>query len=218
MGWRETLESLYKNRDWHAATVEERQRAITDVIQISAFGSAAVNVTPVPLADLVVALPLQGAMVVAIGHIKGRDISKEQSLKIARELSTVVGTHLLARQAFITLSRLLFPGMAGFLMAPWAFGVTYGMGRVAELYFEDPNAPGEALKERFKEGLKDARSVFSKDAFMDFMNRRGQDAKDFAESEKAPEATQEQPAQPAEPPKVVEAEWEEESPKKNSPS
>ena len=98
------------------------------------------SVTPVPLADIVIALPMQAAMVVAIGHIKGRNIGKEESFTIARELSTVVGTHMLAKKAFIALSRLIFPGMAGFLMAPWTFGITYAMGRVSELYFDDPNA------------------------------------------------------------------------------
>jgi uncharacterized protein (DUF697 family) len=218
VGWRETLEGLYKNRDWKHASGEDRTAAVTDVIRVSSFGAAAVSVTPVPLVDLVIAMPLQAAMVVAIGHIKGRDITREQSFTIARELSTVIGTHMLARQAFVALSRLLFPGMAGFLMAPWTFGVTYGMGRVSEMYFDDPNAPSEKLKARFKEALDDARKVFSKDAFMDFMKRAGQEAQDFAKGEGAPPPAAGTTPPPAPPPpaatppprseKVVEADWE----------
>ena len=217
MGWKETLESLYRNRDWKSATPAERNKAVADVIQVSALGAAAVSVTPVPLADIVLALPMQAAMVVAIGHIKGRDISKEQSFTIARELSTVVGTHMLAKRAFIALSRIIFPGMAGFLLAPWTFGITYAMGRVSESYFDDPNAPSEVLKERFKDGLKDARKAFSKDAFMDFLKRRGKDAQEFAEKEKPADAPSTTPAADAvnapQAGKVVEADWDEPPPR-----
>ncbi|GEM_PF-2445784 len=227
MGWRDTLESLYKNRDWKTATAPEREAAVTDVIRVSALGAAAVSVTPVPLADVVMAMPMQAAMVVAVGHIKGREVSRTESFTIARELSTVIGTHMLARQAFVALSRILFPGMAGFLLAPWTFAITYAMGRVSEAYFDDPNAPQEKLKARFKEGLDDARKAFSKDAFMDFMKRMGKDAQDFATGEQAAppsdgaaagEATGERaggkaPVRPTPPPndKVVEADWEDAS-------
>lgn len=186
MGWRETLEALYKNRDWKVATLPEREKAVADVIQVSSLAAAAVSATPVPLADVVLALPLQGAMVVAIGHIKGRDISKEQSLTIARELSTVVGTHMLAQRAFVALSRLVFPGMAGLLMAPWTFAVTYAMGRVSEMYFDDPNAPADAFKKRFAQGLDDARKAFSKDALLEFIKRQGREVEDFAKREAPP--------------------------------
>ena len=217
MGWKETLEGLYGSRDWKTATPEERTAAVTDIIQVSAFGSAAVSVTPVPLADIVIALPMQAAMVVAIGHIKGRNIGKEESFTIARELSTVVGTHMLAKKAFIALSRIIFPGMAGFLMAPWTFGITYAMGRVAELYFDDPNAPERVLKDKFTEALADARKVFSKEAFMDFMKRRGKDAQEYAQKEapkeeaaKTPPASKPTPTEVTSPQagKVVEADWE----------
>lgn len=216
MGWRETLEALYKNRDWNQATPDERSAAVAHVIQASSLAAAAVSATPVPLADLVLAMPLQAAMVVAVGHIKGRDISKEQSLTIARELSTVVGTHMLAQRAFVALSRLIFPGMAGLLMAPWTFAVTYGMGRVADLYFEDPNAPPEAFKQRFKQGLDDARKAFNKEALMDFIKRQGAEVKDYAQKEAAPAepsadagtrpAPKESSGAPA-PATVVDAQW-----------
>lgn len=224
MGWRDTLEGLYKNRDWKAATAQEREAAVTDVIRVSSLGAAAVSVTPVPLADVVMALPMQAAMVVAVGHIKGREVSRTESFTIARELSTVIGTHMLARQAFVALSRLLFPGMAGFLLAPWTFAITYGMGRVAEAYFDDPNAPADKLKARFKEGLDDARKAFSKDVFLDFMKRMGKDAQDFASGEQAaaapadtanaaPPGDTQQKARKAPPAsdKVVEADWEDAS-------
>jgi uncharacterized protein (DUF697 family) len=214
VGWKETLEGISQNRDWKAASPAARTQAVADVIHMSSLGAAAVSVTPVPLADLVIALPLQAAMVVAIGHIQGRDVTREESLKIARELSTVVGTHVLARRAFIALSRLLFPGMAGFLMAPWTYAVTYGMGRVAEMYFLDPHAPERELRERFKRGLDEARKLFSKDAFVDFMKGKGKDAQDFAKGETAKPPKTDAPPAPhtstAEP--VVEAAWEDDKP------
>ncbi|MBI5495266.1 MAG: DUF697 domain-containing protein [Deltaproteobacteria bacterium] len=218
MGWRDTLEGLYKNRDWKAATEAERKAAVTDVIRVSSFGAAAVSVTPVPLADVVMAMPLQAAMVVAIGYVKGRDISRTESFRIARELSTVVGTHMLARQAFVALSRIIFPGMAGFLLAPWTFGVTWAMGRVAEMYFDDPDAPAEKLKAAFKDALDDAKKAFSKEAFLDFMKRAGKEAQDFAHAEKDTGAASTPPAPPppdksGPPPRVVEAEWEDVPPK-----
>lgn len=229
MGWRETLEGLYKSRDWRLASAQERDAAVTDLIQVSSLAAAAVSATPVPLADVVLALPLQAAMVVAVGHVKGRDVGREQSFTIARELSTVVGTHVLAQRAFIALSRVVFPGMAGLLMAPWTFAVTWAMGRVAELYFDDPKQPAEVFKKRFKEGLKDARKAFNKEALLDFIKRQGKDVEDFAKAEKPPETTtpaSETPAAgqssspsppPAPPPKVVEADWEDPEPDGEEP-
>jgi uncharacterized protein (DUF697 family) len=203
MGWRETLEGLYRSRDWTQASAQDREKAVKDVIHMSSLGAAAVSVTPVPLVDLVVTLPLQGAMVMAVAHVKGRDLSKEESLTVARELGAVVGAHLVARQAFIALARLVFPGAGGLLAAPWAFAVTYGMGRVAEAYFDNPDAPGDALRDRFKQGMEDAKKAFSKDAFMDFMDGKGKEARDFAAGEKAAEPAPEERKDV----RVVEAEW-----------
>ena len=110
-----------------------------------------------------------------------------------------------ARQAFIALARLVLPGAGGLLAAPWAFAVTYGMGRVAELYFDNPAAPGDALKDRFKQGMEDAKGAFTKEAFMDFMDRKGKEAQDFA-SGAGPSG--EAPPEERKDVRVVEAEWE----------
>src|SRR5690348_4905561 len=97
MSWLDTLEQI-QSRDFSDASQDERDKACRDVINMSSYGCAAVAVVPLPFSDAVLMLPLQTAMVVTIGHVQGRKITKADATTLIGEFAALAGVSFLARQ------------------------------------------------------------------------------------------------------------------------
>lgn len=159
---------------------KERDRICSDVVMMCSLGSAAVTYAPIPLTDFILVTPIQASMVMAVGRVYGRELNLEESKHILIELASVCGLSLLAQKGFATLTKLLLPGLGGVLAGPYAFAVTYGMGRVAMRYFRDKEHSRETLKKAFNDALREGRRIFSREKVEDFREKKGREVSDFA--------------------------------------
>ncbi|MFL5318677.1 MAG: YcjF family protein [Myxococcaceae bacterium] len=187
MGWMDSLNAATKK----SAKPSERQEIAQDITMMSAFASAAVTYAPIPGADFVLVTPIQASMVMAIGRVYGRKLDFEESKHILMELASVCGVSLLAQKGFATASKLLLPVVggivAGVLSGPWAFAVTYGMGKVAMNYFSDHKGSRESMKRVFDDAVSEGKKLFSKEKLDEFRKSRGREVEDFAKEKAAPE-------------------------------
>ena len=108
---------------------DARARAL---IYSKAVVAAAVAAIPIPVADVVVILPLQLAMVAAIGALYGVDVSWRRAI----ELLTTVGAGVGLREAARQLVKLV-PGWGSVVSAAIAFSGTVALGEVAILLFKN---------------------------------------------------------------------------------
>ena len=101
------------------------------LIQATAVGAAGVAISPIPLSDVVVLVPMQAGMVVGIAKIYGYDITTER----AKEVLWVAGGGIVLRYAFQTLVKFL-PGLGSIIGPAIAYGGTVAIGEAAIMYFE----------------------------------------------------------------------------------
>ncbi len=126
--------------------VREVQRELANVIikSVSAI-SLAIGTQPIPLADLPILTSLQAAMVAAIMHISGR----EMSMKLAGEWIAALGANIglaiaLREGARATLK--FVPIWGDFVSGGIAALGTYSIGRAAAAYFIEGITLGDAQK------------------------------------------------------------------------
>lgn len=138
MSWLDTLEEIRKT-DWSSASGTERIEKAHEVINISAYAGALVSLVPVPLSDLVLLLPVHTAMVMTVGHVFGRKLTDAEARRVALELGAVAGLTFAGGAAISALRKLLLPAIGGLLSVPATFALTWGLGRVAVEYFQNPS-------------------------------------------------------------------------------
>lgn len=183
MSWLDTLENI-RTKDFAKVPAKKRDEAARDVINMTSYGCAMVAVSPIPFSDAVLSLPMQTGMVMTIGHIYGRKVTKADAASLIVELGAVAGAGMLARQGI----KALLPMVGALLTVPAAYAMNWAIGRVVMEYFQHPNLPKEQLKKVFDAAKKEGSKLFSKERFEAF--RRQQAGKEpKAAAKKAPKAT-----------------------------
>jgi uncharacterized protein (DUF697 family) len=190
MSWLDTLEEI-RTRDFSKESEQKRDKAARDVINMCSYAAALVSISPLPLSDVVLMLPIQTGMVMTVGHIYGRKVDKASAKDLILELGTTAGLGLLARQGI----KALIPVFGALLTVAPAFAANWAMGRVAMEYFKNPGLSGDHLKEVFRRARKEGSSLFSKDAFDRF--RKQNEKNVHAVATEADEEEQAEAAAPA---------------------
>jgi uncharacterized protein (DUF697 family) len=170
MSWLDTLEEVRKT-DWSKVSDAERLSRAREVVNICAYAAAATSVVPVPLADLVLLLPVHTMMVMTVGHIHDRKLSKTEAKRVVVELGAVAGMTFAGGAAINALRKLFLPAIGGLLSVPATFALTWGLGRVAIDYFRNPALSREDLKKLFNDAVQEGKSSFSKEAFDRFRQK-----------------------------------------------
>jgi uncharacterized protein (DUF697 family) len=191
MSWLDTLDEI-RTRDFSKVPAKERDTIARDVINMCSYAGALVAISPLPLTDVVLTLPIQTGMVMTVGHIYGRKVSKASAQELIFELATTAGVGLLARQGI----KALIPVLGALLTVAPAFAANWAMGRVAMEYFKNPELNREALKEVFRRARKEGVSLFSKDAFDRFRKQNEKAVQEVAD-EAREEEEEEEAAAPA---------------------
>lgn len=132
MSYRDTLSRIMSS-DFTKATVEEKQRASRDVIEMCAYACAGLALQPLPGLEQAI-LPIQCGMVLAIAHIHGRELNRKRAAEVLMDLAAITGVSLIGRQALLTLAKFALPVLGGMLGAPYVFSVTWGTGYAALHY------------------------------------------------------------------------------------
>jgi uncharacterized protein (DUF697 family) len=166
MSWLDTLES-FNTRNFGKASPQERDQASRDIINLASYACAAVAISPIPFSDALLHIPLQTAMVGAVAHVYGHQVSKSDAKRLIAELGTTVGVSYLTRQGI----KAFLPVYGALLTLPTAFAATWAMGRVAVEYFKHGGLSGDDLKELYKKAEAQGRSVFSKEKMESFRKK-----------------------------------------------
>lgn len=202
MSWLDTLDEIRKN-DWSKATPAERAEKSRDVINICGYAAAATSVVPIPLADIVLLLPVHSVLVMTVGHIYGRKVSGAEAKRVVLELGSVAGLTFAGGAAINALRKLFLPAIGGLLAVPATFALTWGLGQVSVAYFQDPALSRDDLKKVFDDALKEGKNAFSKEAFERFMKKNeGVKARDPEEAEAQKSPPPSKPEAPKPEPKV----------------
>ncbi len=170
MSWLDTLAQIRK-KDWSEATPEERLKAARTVVTMSSYGGAAASVVPIPLAEMAILIPIHTTMVMTIGHIFGRPVTKTEAKRVVLELGAVAGLSLAGRAAVSALRKLVLPALGGVIAAPMTFALTWGLGRVSMAYFDNPHLSRDELKKIFRDAVKEGKEAFSMETLERFRQK-----------------------------------------------
>lgn len=121
-------------------------RSIVGSTSIICSGIAA---TPIPVADIIPLTAAQVGMIIGIGHVSGRDMSKENAKEFIAALGVNVGAGFALREISRALAKIVFPGAGHAVSAGVAFAGTWAIGEAAIAYFIDGKSIEEA-KEIFQ--------------------------------------------------------------------
>ena len=172
MSWLDTLEEI-RTKDFSKAPMKERDRVARQVVNMCSYAAAVVAVVPVPFSDAVLMLPIQSAMVVTIGHVYGRKVTRAAAKDLIVELGATLGIGMLARQGI----KALLPVVGAILTVPAAFAANWAMGRVAMEYFKHPNVSRETLRAVYAKAKDEAKKLFSRARFERFRKKTGSEKK-----------------------------------------
>jgi uncharacterized protein (DUF697 family) len=189
MGWMDSLNAAANAASKKKLNAAQSEEIAKDLVTMSSFGSAVVTLIPIPLSDFVAVTAVQASMVTAIGRVYGRELNKEEAKHLVLELASVCGAGLVAQKGFATLTKIFLPGLGGVLAAPWAFGITWGMGHVAMTYFSNREVTKSVLKAVFDKAKGEAGSVFTKEKFDAFRKKHGGGVEEFIKQEVSGEDT-----------------------------
>jgi predicted GTPase len=132
------------------AKVNRVQKKIARVLITStATVCAGIAAVPVPVADIIPITLAQISMIIGIGYLSGRELSKEAAKEFLTALGVNVGAAFVLREAARALIKFVFPGGGNVISASVAFAGTWALGEAAILYFLD-NKTIEEAKECFK--------------------------------------------------------------------
>lgn len=142
------LDYLEKNIDFQSAIhfmlstrIDRAVKQLTrKVIKIFSTAASTVALTPIPVSDISVLIPLQLLMVSFIGYLSGREIDKNMLKDFLVSLGGVgslgYSFKLIAQQG-TKLLNVALPGSGSVISSTIAYSGTYAMGKAAEAYFVD---------------------------------------------------------------------------------
>jgi uncharacterized protein (DUF697 family) len=116
---------------------DRNERApVRRVILAYSGAAAAASANPIPFSSFALLTPIHVAMVLHVGKRMGQELTLENAGEILKKITGAVGLSIATRVAAGALLKIGLPGIGGMLRTPVIFGLTYGLGRVAEEYFE----------------------------------------------------------------------------------
>ena len=118
------------------------------VVKSTAAVCAGLASTPIPLADAIPITSAQLAMIIVIGHVAGKKLSKEYAKDFIIALGANVGAALALREGARALVKFVFPIGGHLISAGVAYAGTYAIGKAAIAYFID-EVSIEEVKNRF---------------------------------------------------------------------
>ena len=128
------------------------------IIVIFSTVCAGIAVQPIPFADMFILTPLQAFMGVRISAIRGLKLTENQSSDVIKELMGVVGMGMLAQQLGIAAAKLFFPIFGSVATVPVVFSLTFGMGKLIDVYFINKAAGKTLSPEELKRAWKKAKT------------------------------------------------------------
>jgi uncharacterized protein (DUF697 family) len=117
-------------------TLLSREEKINQLIHLTSAFCAGVAIQPIPFADLVLLIPIQGFMGYKIAKIYGINLTEESANRKVKEIFKLVGLSFAARQTAIGLGKIFLPFLGGLVAFPLIYGLTYAMGQIMDTVFQ----------------------------------------------------------------------------------
>ena len=130
------LKQVLDNFNFDVDPDKSRDENADEVIKAAALLSGAIAVEPLPFADMLLITPVQLKMVLHVGKIYGFEITSDRAREIVTELGATLAYGFAARQLMRGVVKLVAPVIGGIVTAPLVYGWTFGLGRLAETYFQ----------------------------------------------------------------------------------
>lgn len=131
-----------------------------DIARSFALSAAGIVLVPIPFSDLVLLMPIQTAMVLAIGRAFN---AKDPPEKMLAHIAAACGASVFGQITTLFVANLI-PIIGKLVSAPFVYGWTYGLGEVAIRYFESQGEmEQDEMKQLFRKVSRDATRAFRKD-------------------------------------------------------
>ncbi|MDY7094399.1 MAG: GTPase [Acidobacteriota bacterium] len=137
---------LIMARTAHVKTVQ--RDLAQEVVKATTVVCSGIAAVPIPVADAVPLTAAQILMIVAIGFVSGRDLSKKTAGEFASAMGANVGAAFVFREIARGLAKLI-PGAGSVISSAVAGAATWALGQAAILYFID-GASAEDAKLRMR--------------------------------------------------------------------
>lgn len=115
------------------AALETKRKEAENVVNVAAAAAGAVGATPIPFADAIALVPIQGAMIAKISQVYGMEIGSDVVVPILSSLFGITGATLVGRTIVGSLLKLV-PGVGsvagGMVAATTATALTKGLGQL----------------------------------------------------------------------------------------
>ncbi len=125
-----------------------QRKLAKSVVKIAASTCAAIAATPIPVADIFPITAIQIGMIVGIGYIGGREMSKESAKEFLVAAGFNVGVGFVLREAARAMVKWILPGGGEVISAGVAAAGTWAIGTAAIAYFIE----GKTIEDAKKEG------------------------------------------------------------------
>lgn len=123
-----------------------QKKAARKLVASTATVCAGIAATPIPVADILPITAAQTGMIIGIGYIAGKPLSKETAKEFIAALGVNVGTGFVLREIARATVKFVFPGAGNAISAGVAAAGTWAIGEAAIAYFID-NKPIEEVKD-----------------------------------------------------------------------
>jgi uncharacterized protein len=138
------------------ARVRKIQHEVADVLTKATAGiCAGIAAVPIPLGDIVPITSAQLTLIIAIGHLAGRDLTMNAAGELLGAFGVNVGAAYAFREGARALIKFAFPGAGSVVSAAVAYAGTTGIGKAAAAYFIDGLSAADA-KAIFEKERKEA--------------------------------------------------------------
>lgn len=138
-------------------------RRIADAFAMVAVGIA---VVPIPVADTIPLLGVQGAMIAAIARLRHGDTPTKDAMQLIAALGINVGVGVAARELFRTIVQ-VFPVTGTAASGAIAWATTRALGEAAIMYYIRGERDKKVLRQAFTESLTTFRAKASSDPAVD---------------------------------------------------
>ncbi|SDC30829.1 Uncharacterized conserved protein, DUF697 family [Pelagirhabdus alkalitolerans] len=141
------------------------QKMTKQLIQAFSVAASTVALTPIPVSDMSVLIPLQIVLVTFIAYLSGAEVSKSTAKDFVLSLGGVgamgYSFRMIAQQGSKFLN-LILPGSGSVISSTIAYSGTYAMGKAAEAYYIEKVNEDE-LKTIVKEASEKAKQSYQQD-------------------------------------------------------
>ncbi len=133
---------------------DELQEANNIIFNYSAL-SAFLTTQPIPFGDVATLIPVHVYMTLRLAKNHGIDIDYNMARTVFFQIIWILGLDYINKQIIINLSKIWLPVIAGYLIIPLTFWLTYWLGNVVNLYFFYQKRNIEVSNEYMKKLFKD---------------------------------------------------------------